>query len=99
MSVASVLAAFAPRSMQARFLLNKVKVAHVNEGRIRVIYDDLKHDDELYVNVGDALDGMDEVTAWKINRITGSVTINYDPQKVVPGSLVDEILQGARLRV
>ena len=68
-------------------------------GRIRVIYDDLKHDDELYVNVGDALDGMDEVTAWKINRITGSVTINYDPQKVVPGSLVDEIIQGARLRV
>ncbi len=99
MSVASVLASLAPRSMQARFVLSKVRVAHVNEGRIRVIYDALKHDDELYVNVGDALDGMDEVTAWKINRITGSVTINYDPGKVVPGSLVDELIQGARLRV
>lgn len=85
--------------MQARFLLNKVKIAHVNEGRIRVIYDALKHDDDLYVNVGDALDGMDEITTWKINRLTGSVTINYDPRKVVPGSLVDEIIRGARLRV
>lgn len=99
MSVASVLASLAPRAMQASYLLSKVKVAHVNEGRIRVIYDALKHDDELYVNVGDALDGMEEVTQWKINRLTGSVTINYDPLKVVPGSLVDEIIRGARLRV
>lgn len=95
----SVLSAFAPKSLQAKLLLSQVKVAHFNEGRIRVIYDKLKHDDAMYSSVCMNLDGIDEITEWKINRITGSVTINYDPQKVVPGSFFEQLINGARSRV
>ena len=95
----SVLSALVPKSMQAKFLLSQVKVAHVNEGRIRVIYDKIKHDDEIYLNICDNLKSIDEITEWKVNRVTGSVTIHYDPQRIIPGSFFDQLLRGARAKI
>ncbi len=95
----SVLSALAPKSLQAKWLLSQVKVAHFNEGRIRVIYEKLKHDDEIYSGVCDSLNEIKEIVEYKINRITGSVTINYDPQSIVPGSFIDQLIKGVRSRV
>lgn len=95
----SVLSALAPKSLQVKFLLSQVKVAHFNEGRIRVIYDKLKHDDEIYLNVCNNLKDIAEITEWKINRVTGSVTIFYDPDRITPGSFFAELLNGVRARI
>jgi hypothetical protein len=93
-----ILSALAPESMQVKYLLNQVKVAHVIDGRIRVIYEALKHDDEVYNSICRNLDGIKEITEWKINRITGSVTINYEPDSIVPNSFLGQLIAGARAK-
>lgn len=93
-----VLSAFSPKSLQAKWLLSQVKIAHFNEGRIRVIYDKLKHDDEIYLNVCNNLKSIEEISEWKINRVTGSVTIHYDPKNIIPGSFFDELISKVRAR-
>lgn len=84
-----------PAALQASLILSQLQVAHFISGRVRVICARLKQDDQLYKSVCDALNAEPEISAWKINRTTGSVTISYLPEKVVPGSFVDRLIQGA----
>ena len=72
-----------------------MKVAHVNEGRIRFVYDGLKKDDGIYRSICDALDAEDGITDWNINRVTGSITVYYDRDKVRKGSLFDRLIDSA----
>lgn len=91
-----ILSVFAPESIQVNYLLKQVRIAHVIDGRVRVIYEALKHDDEIYNNVCKSLDGIKEITEWKINRVTGSVTINYEPDSIVPDSFLGRLIAGAK---
>lgn len=72
-----------------------MKVAHVNEGRIRFVYDGLKKDDGIYRSICDALDAEDGITDWNVNRVTGSITVYYDRDKVRKGSLFDRLIDSA----
>ena len=72
-----------------------MKVAHVNEGRIRFVYDGLKTDDGIYRSICDALDAEDCITDWNVNRVTGSITVYYDRDKVRKGSLFDRLIDSA----
>ena len=72
-----------------------MKVAHVNEGRIRFVYDGLKKDDGIYRSICDALDAEDGITDWNVNRVTGSITVFYDRAKVRKGSLFDRLIESA----
>ena len=72
-----------------------MKVAHVNEGRIRFVYDGLKKDDGIYRSICDALDAEDGITDWNVNRVTGSITVYYDRDKVRKGSLFDRLIESA----
>ncbi|MDY6321540.1 MAG: hypothetical protein SPL30_01315 [Succinivibrio sp.] len=98
MSVSAVISSLLPKSLKVSAFFSQVKVAHFNEGRVRVIYDALRHDDDLYRSVCGALDGIAEITSWKISRITGSVTINYDPARIEAGSFLEQLIDGARAR-
>ena len=72
-----------------------MKVAHVNEGRIRFVYDGIKKDDGIYRSICDALDAEDGITDWNVNRVTGSITVYYDRDKVRKGSLFDRLIDSA----
>ena len=50
------LKSLTPDSIYEALILRQVKVAHVNEGRIRFVYDGLKKDDGIYRSICDALD-------------------------------------------
>ncbi len=76
-------------------MLKQVKVAHAIEGRIRVIYAALKHDDSVYQGIYDCLSGIGEISDFKINRVTGSITINYEPGKIEKGSFLEQLTAGA----
>lgn len=84
-----------PASVQAGLILSQVKVAHYIRGRVRVICARLKQDDQLYQSVCSTLDTLPEISTWKINRTTGSVTISYQPEKIISGSFVDRLIRGA----
>ena len=83
------LKSLTPDSIYEALILRQVKVAHVNEGRIRFVYDGLKKDDGIYRSICDALDAEDGITDWNVNRVTGSITVYYDRDKVRKGSLFD----------
>ena len=72
-----------------------MKVAHVNEGRIRFVYEGLKKDDGIYRSICDALDAEEGITDWNVNRVTGSITVFYDRAKVRKGSLFDRLIESA----
>ena len=72
-----------------------MKVAHVNEGRIRFVYDGLKKDDGIYRSICDALDAEGGITDWNVNRVSGSITVYYDRDKVRKGSLFDRLIDSA----
>lgn len=80
---------------KASYILNEVEVAHFIQGRVRVIYPKLKHDDELYLKVKRELSSIKELSDFTINRITGSVVLRYEPQNIKPNSFLAELLNGA----
>ena len=84
-----------PVAKYEALILRQVKVAHVNEGRIRFVYDGLKKDDGIYRSICDALDAEDGITDWNVNRVTGSITVYYDRDKVRKGSLFDRLIDSA----
>ena len=77
------------------YILNEVEVAHFIQGRVRVVYPKLKHDDELYLKIKNELSSVKELSDFTINRITGSVVLKYDPQNIKPNSFLAELLEGA----
>ena len=89
------LKSLTPDSIYEALILRQVKVAHVNEGRIRFVYDGLKKDDGIYRSICDALDAEDGITDWNVNRVTGSITVYYDRDKVRKGSLFDRLIDSA----
>ena len=89
---------FIPETMQASYIVNQVDVMHAIEGRLRVVYKKLKTDDSLYSSVCEQLDGIEAITDWKINRTTGSVTINYDPELIEPDSFLEKLVEGAKAK-
>ena len=80
---------------KASYILNEVEVAHFIQGRVRVVYPKLKHDDELYLKVKKELSSVKEISEFTINRITGSVVLKYDPENIKPNSFLAELLNGA----
>ena len=80
---------------KASYILNEVEVAHFIQGRVRVIYPKLKHDDDLYLKVKRELSSIKELSEFTINRITGSVVLKYDPQKIKRNTFLAELLNGA----
>ena len=89
------LKSLTPDSIYEALILRQVKVAHVNEGRISFVYDGLKKDDGIYRSICDALDAEDGITDWNVNRVTGSITVYYDRDKVRKGSLFDRLIDSA----
>ncbi|MBQ9275515.1 MAG: hypothetical protein IJ228_11935 [Succinivibrio sp.] len=85
-------------TLKASYILGKIRVAHVNDGRIRVVYDRLKHDDDAYADICATLDTYHEITTWSVNRTTGSIVINYDPDKIKSGTFAARLIDGARAR-
>lgn len=81
---------------KAEFLISNVAIAHMIEGRIRVVYSDIKTNDNIYNQVTQTLSNIDEITSFKINRVTGSITIEYDEQTVRKNKFLVEFLQLAK---
>ena len=82
----------------ASYILSQITIAHMIEGRIRVIYKALCKDDELYNTVKARLSELKEVDNFSINRITGSVIIEYSPKHIIKDSFLDKLLSGAKLK-
>ncbi len=80
----------------AQFIINKVQIAHMIDGRVRVIYDDLKHDNELVQQVAEKLSEVKEIIEYKINQTTGSVLIVYDVNTAHKNEFLNEFLTLAK---
>ena len=81
---------------KASFLVSKVEVAHFLEGRIRIVYRDLKQDDDTYAKVVHELENLSEIDDFQINRHTGSVLIKYSPQNIKADSFLGELVDAIR---
>ncbi len=91
-------AGLSAEALKASLILKQVRVEHFNEGRIRVSYERLKHDDGTYTELCRQLEALKEIEDYTVNRTTGSILINYDPHKIVPGSLLDHLVAGVRAK-
>lgn len=90
--MAGLIARLLPEKGKARYLVNQVEVASCIEGRLRVIYDDLKHDEQLRSQVEQELSAIKEIQSFTINPVTGSVLINYDAARAAKNSFLKELL-------
>lgn len=77
---------------KAQYIAKHVKVAHHIPGRLRVIYPELKKDESLVKNITAELQQHREITEFKINATTGSVTICYDVAGVNNNAFLKEFL-------
>lgn len=84
---------------KAKFLVSKVQIASLIEGRLRVIYGELKTDAALRQQVASELSQVSEITSFTINPTTGSVLINYDPKRADQNQFLTELLREARKKV
>lgn len=83
---------------KAKFLVSQVQIASMIEGRLRVIYTELKHDAVLRSQVHDELSQIKEITSFTINPTTGSVVINYDQGKAAQNQFLSELLLQAHAK-
>ena len=83
---------FVDRS-KAKYLINQVHIASMIEGRIRVIYNELKHDPSLQAQIEDELSKVDEIESFTVNPTTGSVLIIYDAKRAAQDKFLSEFLQ------
>ncbi|MCR5537132.1 MAG: hypothetical protein K6F05_06950 [Succinivibrio sp.] len=83
-------------AIKAALVLSHIEIAHFTEGRIRAVYAPLKQDDAAYAELCSHLDAIAEIDDYTVNRTTGSIVINYDPQKIVPNSFLGHLVDGAR---
>lgn len=90
--MAGLIARLLPEKGKARYLVNQVEVASCIEGRLRVIYGDLKHDEQLRAQVEQELSAIKEIQSFTINPVTGSVLINYDAARAAQNSFLSELL-------
>lgn len=63
------------------FELNRIAISHFIPGRVRVRIDQLKSNEALAKNIRGYASGMDLIKKLKINTLTGSVLIEYDPNQ------------------
>jgi len=96
--VAGFLAYLAQKG-KAKYLVSQVQIASLIDGRLRVIYENLKHDAELRQQVQQELAQIKEITSFTINPVTGSVVINYDHHKAQQNQFLAELLVQARLKL
>ena len=82
----------------AEFLINKVEIAHIIDGRVRVIYKDLKSDVTLCHEIEKRLGAIDEITSFKINKITGSLLIIYDVKRASNNKFITKFVELAKAK-
>ena len=91
-----LFSALSPEAIKAAFVLKHVTVAHFTEGRIRVIYEAVRHDNQAYAQLCEHLDAVGEIDEYTVNRTTGSIVISYTPGNIVPDSFLAHLIDGAR---
>lgn len=77
---------------KAEFIISSVDIAHMGKGTITVIYKALCGNEALYREVDGTLRSTAEINSYTIDNKSGSVTINYDHQKIRPGTFLGELL-------
>lgn len=82
----------------AEFLISKVEIAHIIDGRVRVIYKDLKTDVALRNEIEKRLSAINEVTSFKINPVTGSLLINYDVKRALNNKFITKFVELAKAK-
>lgn len=87
-----LIANLLPAQCKASYLVNQVEIASFIEGRLRVIYQQLKHDPSLQEQIAQELKAIKEITSFKINPLTGSVLIIYDAQQAAANAFLRELL-------
>lgn len=80
------------------FILNKIVIAHMIPGRIRVVYKELCKNDAIYTTIYERLSELKDIKNFSINRITGSVIIEYESKNVEKTSFLGRFLEGASVK-
>lgn len=88
----NLLNALLPAKAKASFIIKQVEVASMIPGRLRVICKDLKTDVELRNQVEEQLKSVSAISSYTLNEVTGSVLINYDPEKLRGDKFLTELL-------
>lgn len=83
----------------ADYILERVQIVHFMAGRIRVTCEDLKQDAALRAEIEERLSKAPAVTAYKINPVTGSVTVLYDFDKAKDDPLTAQLILKAEQKI
>lgn len=97
--ILGLIANLLPEKGKARYLINQVEIASFIEGRLRVIYPQLKQDHSLQDQIAQELSQIKEVQSFKINCLTGSVLIMYNAQQAANNKFLNELLTLAAQKI
>ena len=80
-------------SARKTYLLQQVQVLHYMRGRVRLYSRHLVNNARAAAEIREQLETAPEVTSFSVNAITGSVLIEYSPEKVANNPLLQELEQ------
>lgn len=80
-------------SAKKTYLLQQVQVLHYIRGRIRLYSRHLVNNAGIAAEIRQQLEAAPEVTNFSVNTLTGSVLIEYSPEKIANNPLLQELEQ------
>lgn len=83
----------------ADYILERVQIVHFMAGRIRVVCADLKQDPCLRCEIEERLSKAPAVKSFKVNPLTGSVTVLYDFDKAKDDPLTAQLILKAEQKM
>lgn len=78
---------------RAIFFLRYVQILHYIPGRVRLYSEQLVKNDEAAALVRRHLDGIPEIIRYALNPVTGSLLIEYSPEKASQNPFLNEVEQ------
>lgn len=80
-------------SAKKTYLLQQVQVLHYIRGRVRLYSRHLVNNAGIAAEIRRQLEAAPEVTNFSVNTLTGSVLIEYAPEKIANNPLLQELEQ------
>lgn len=80
-------------SARKTYLLQQVQVLHYMRGRVRLYSRHLVNNARAAAEIREQLETAPEVTSFSVNAITGSILIEYSPEKIAGNPLLQELEQ------
>lgn len=79
----------------ADYIFSRVQMVHLTPGRIRVVCEELKTDPKLRGFINKRLKEVAAIKTYQINRLTGSVTVEFDEAAARQDTLFAQVLSRA----